>query len=185
MTAVEMWAGLSRALETLRMEKDDDTDAEVAPPAPADEPSMPDGAPVAPAATLHVSSTFYAGAASEPRRYGRPRAPVERLRPTDAPGEDVREAALLATLADRPVRLHGSGVNRGTLHSSVVASPELLLAARAGDGTIFSVLQVRETPSAAVHRVPVSRSELRRRQEVPLAPVGCRFDVSMADELLV
>jgi len=184
MTAVEMWAGLSRALEALRMEKDEDSDADLVPPAPADDPSMPGGAPVAPAATLPVSSTFAEAAAAGPRRSGRPRAPVARLGSTADLGEDVSDAALLATMADGPVGLHGSGVDRGPRHSSVLASPALLLAAHTGDDTISSVLRVGETPSAAVHQVLVSRSELRRRQEVPLALAGRRFDAAMADELL-
>jgi len=146
MSTVEMWAGLSRALEALRMEKEEDSSADVAPPARADDPSMPGGAPVAPAATLPVSSTFAAAAAAGPRRSVDPRAPVARLHSTADLGGDVSDAALLATMADGPVGLHGSGVDRGPRHSSVLASPELFLAAHAGDDTISSVLWVGETP---------------------------------------
>jgi len=146
MTAVEMWAGLSRAVEALWMEKEEDSNADVAPPARADDPSMPCGAPVAPAATLPVSSTFAAAAAARPRRSDHPRAPVARLRSTSDLGGDVSDAALLATMADGPVGLHGSGVDHGPRHSLVLASPELLLAAHAGDDTISSVHRVGETP---------------------------------------
>jgi len=64
-----------------------------------------------------------------------------------------------------------------TFHAS------LLLTAHAGAEDISSVLRVGEHPSAPVSQVYMSRSEIRRRQEVPIALVGRRFDAPMRSEL--
>jgi len=64
-----------------------------------------------------------------------------------------------------------------SLHAS------LLLTAYAGAEDISSVLRVSEHPSAPVAQVYISRSEIRRRQEVPVALAGRRFDAPMRSEL--
>lgn len=58
----------------------------------------------------------------------------------------------------------------------------LVLVARAGPDDIGSVLREGEQPSPEVHQSQVSRLELTRRQEVPLALADVWFDSGMDSE---
>jgi len=59
----------------------------------------------------------------------------------------------------------------------------LLLTAYAGAEDTPSVLLVGERPSAPVAQVYISRSEIRRRKEVPIALARRRFDAPMRSDL--
>lgn len=164
-----MWAKVNETLARLRTEEAAALAAEEAPSI-----SVP---------TLPVP-------AGGPRRSARVPTPVDRLGGADPELPEAKRTLLaqLHALAHNwavPVDGAPGGLHTrpptGTAYGFQPTA--ILLVARAGTEDIDSVLRIGEHPSGVVGQVLLSRSELRRRQEVPPALAGRRFDGAMRVEL--